>query len=235
MLNAETYNPSLQSVEASFIQKRRRPLEALAFALAALACAPASDIAYAASATLDASLGSVSVSSDLASQAPGGNAARDEDDFSAGQASVLRIDADAKAEQLFQSDFVSARATTLLARDNQAVSGLSDGVLAGLSQTSQPVDLRGKGLSLTISALQNVSPSIRSARLSPATLDFWNETATDEIDVTYEGVTAEFSTRNRVERPNVLIPLPAAAWSGLTVLGGVSLLAGARKIRRRFL
>jgi hypothetical protein len=33
---------------------------------------------------------------------------------------------------------------------------------------------------------------------------------------------------------NVMIPVPLAAWSGLSVLGGLGLLAGVRRVVRRF-
>jgi hypothetical protein len=69
------------------------------------------------------------------------------------------------------------------------------------------------------------------------TLDFWDDAASarSAVDDRASG-SADFASQanGRSEaHSNVMIPLPMAAWSGLSVLGGVGIVGGLRRLKRR--
>jgi hypothetical protein len=69
-------------------------------------------------------------------------------------------------------------------------------------------------------------------------LEFWDDStsarsavddrAVGNVDPSSQG-NARFGAHS-----NVMIPLPMAAWSALSVLGGMGFVAGARRVARRF-
>src|SRR5688500_7009928 len=64
---------------------------------------------------------------------------------------------------------------------------------------------------------------------------FWEDAGNPQHDFDYNDLVVEVAGSRVAGRPttNVLIPLPAAAWSGFSVPGGVSLMAAFRRIRKR--
>jgi hypothetical protein len=155
------------------------------------------------------------------------------------------------ADQIFQSDYVAADSVAAFARNGETV-GTVDGSDAdpladggSSSDIFEPADLRGQELSNTIGALagggngnSGSGNARKTAGKKPApSLTFWEDAAASDAD--YAGVSPESAAALAAAvaagagPANVLIPLPAAAWSALSVMGGVGALAGFRKIRRR--
>lgn len=268
MSEEEMYHYSTPNarVSAAPAAKSRRPLRAavaLVVAAAALAC-PASD-ADAANSPIGPSIGSGELSQQqILENLYGGSFTRSGDDFSNGQVDVERVSDEGGAEQIFQSEFGSARAVASFARNSQTFGTINDeGRFLPLFRTHRntldgagPVDLRGSGLSNTILALQSggatyaadptlnpggadqlVSYAVKSRGASPASspdafLLFWEDTASASSDYDYNDLVVEVSAAGG-DPANVLIPLPAAAWSGLMVMAGVGIAAGIRRMRRR--
>jgi hypothetical protein len=98
------------------------------------------------------------------------------------------------------------------------------------------VELRGKLLLQAMADLPQVGASANKSSLS---LDFWDDASSarsaidDRASAANEG--AQGNPRAGGAHSNVMIPLPMAAWSGLSVLGGCGFVAGLRKLARRFL
>lgn len=146
------------------------------------------------------------------------------------QASASDVDADTiDAERVFQSDSAAPR--------NSAISALAgNGELSTLPSSDEfnatgTGELRGKELHRAMADLPQVGAS--SNTLS---LEFWDDATSARSAVDDRSVRAgEASQGNgRSGHSNVMIPLPMAAWSALSVLGGVGFVSGIRKVARRF-
>jgi len=145
---------------------------------------------------------------------------------------------DGVAEEIFQNNFVSARSVAAFARNGQPVGstdesqfdaapGAADSDLFGKSNASDPIGAKG-----TVRSSGRGKPK--------ALLTFWADSSAAADAGLDTGVSAEAAAAAAAAiatgsgPSSVLIPLPAAAWSALSVMGGVSVMAGFRKIRRRF-
>jgi hypothetical protein len=140
---------------------------------------------------------------------------------------------DGVADEIFQNNFVSARSVAAFARNGQPV-GTVDETRFDAAPGSADPDLFKASNSDTTGA----KGPARQAK-PKALLTFWAESnaATDMgIDT---GVSAEAAAAAAAAiatgtgASSVLIPLPLAAWSALSVMGGVGAMAGFRKLRRR--
>ena len=56
--------------------------------------------------------------------------------------------------------------------------------------------------------------------------------ASSSAEFDYSVLVGEISAGNLANADNVLIPLPSAVWSAFSVMGGATLVAGARRLRR---
>jgi len=104
----------------------------------------------------------------------------------------------------------------------------------GVLDASPNVELRGKSLDWAMSDLPQVGSSPRTTALS---LDFWDDatSARSAVDNRTIGPVESVPTNSaRVagNQSNVMIPLPAAALSALSVFGGIGCVAGMRRIIR---
>jgi hypothetical protein len=172
-------------------------------------------------------------------------------DFSPVGQSVF--EAETGAERIFRGDLVSMRAVATFSRtpraldtsEGEGLDPMFNTALAGAetAAASSP----GAELSATIFALQSDSSASRSpgpdgppdeslfTRTSrgprKAQLMFWDDA---DADVLYGDATgADLAAATRGAGANLVIPLPAAALSGLSVMCGVGLLAGLRRVRDR--
>jgi hypothetical protein len=143
------------------------------------------------------------------------------------------------AEQALRIDFAAGKSA--------AGAGLasSDAELSPLP-TNQEFDaattgeVRGKLLLQAMADLPQVGASANASSLS---LDFWDDasSARSAVDDRASGAadSAQGNARSGAgaaagAHSNVMIPLPMAAWSGLSVFGGVGFVAGVRRFARRF-
>lgn len=248
---------------------RRPSMAALALAAVAIIAGPATD-AGAANSRIGASIGGSEPShQQILENLYGGSFTRSGDDFSNGQVDVQRLGDDgagAGREQIFQPEFVSARAVASFARNSKTFgtvdeSGRFQALLSthrNAAESAGPVDLRGAGLSNTLLALQSGGSTFTSDRtLNPNGADqlvsytvktrngantassspdgfllFWEDSASDASDYDYNDLVVQVNAADPGSA-NVLIPLPAAAWSGLMLMGAVGAAAGIKRIRRR--
>jgi hypothetical protein len=94
--------------------------------------------------------------------------------------------------------------------------------------------LRGKQLLQAMADLPQVGASANKSSLS---LDFWDDasSARSAVDdrATEASETATQANARSGAHSNVMIPLPTAAWSGLSVLAGAGLAGGLRRMGRR--
>ena len=184
------------------------------------------------------------------------SSASDADELLDESSDADRGDVAAGAEQVFGSDLVSVRGVTSFSRGPD-VSGPTD--LTGLApllnptrlapKGSGPASLTGADLSETIFALRSDSVASRSeagervgsvldgasdAGRAPrrALLMFWEDAEGTNADFILTD-SADAAAATSGTRGDVFIPLPAAAWSALSVMGGVSLMAGLRRVRQR--
>jgi len=182
----------------------------------------------------------------------GGSFAAEGDGFSNGSIELERIDDG--AERIFQGELVSARTVATFSRNTQTF-GVNDGggfqplftVTGSGLEAGGSADLTGRDLSNAIVALQSGGRVVNGTGAAADPLNvyavsgrgdagdqkfvlFWEDARAPYSDFDYNDLVVEVSARGA---SNVLIPLPAAAWSGLTVMGGVGLMAGLRKLRRR--
>ena len=75
-----------------------------------------------------------------------------------------------------------------------------------------------------------VTYRVTGANVAPGTtLLFWEDSAGRQADFDYNDLVVEITASGEP----LLIPLPAAAWSGLSGLVGLGVLAGYKKVRRR--
>jgi hypothetical protein len=137
------------------------------------------------------------------------------------------------AEKAFRSDTLSGRSESTSSGPVQAPA-LNPIATDGEFDSAPTGELRGKLLYRVMSDLPQVGSA---AKTSPLRLDFWDDasSARSAIDERALG-TAELTAGGTGRLPghsNVMIPLPTAAWSGLSVLGCVALAAGIRRLARR--
>jgi hypothetical protein len=174
---------------------------------------------------------------------------------------VDRADVRVAAERLFRGELASVKGVADFSRGAQTLVSSegerADPVLsAAAAVTLGPIaptsEVTGAELSETIFALQSDASAWRSARAdadadaAPRTTSaasagrsprkamqmFWEDA--DDADVVYGDTAVQLAAAgSRASGANVAIPLPAAALSGLTVLGGVTLGAGLRRLRQR--
>ena len=237
-------------------RRTRRPLAAVALAAASLAYAATGTHAASASVTTRSAAAELSQQQILENHY-GGTFTRSGEDFSNGRVQVQRLSNDGGADQIFQSDVVSAKAVASFARNSQTFGLLSGtgGAFNPLFSTaggsgldaSGAADLRGDALLNTIFALQSggtvhprTGPQVQSYLVSEAGksdsyLMFWEDTNTAGADFDYNDLVVELAAAaapGGAGANNVAIPLPLAAWSALSVLGGMGALAGARRLLR---
>jgi hypothetical protein len=139
------------------------------------------------------------------------------------------------AEQALQLDFAAARSAAV------GSSATSDTDLSPLP-TNQELDaastgdVRGKLLLQAMADLPQVGTPANKSTLS---LDFWDDAGSARSAVDDQASRTSEAAQANVRgiagpHSNVMIPLPMAAWSGLSVFGGVGLVAGIRRAARRF-
>ena len=182
---------------------------------------------------------------------------RSGNDFELPPVSRAVLDTGSGPEQIFRGDLVSMRAVPTFSRATRALD-TSDGEgfdavfnstaavnASGATAAASP----GAELSETIFALQSDSSASRSpapekpddslfTRTSSTTrgprkagLMFWEDAA--DAEVLYASGDVASAAGGRGAGANLVIPLPAAAWSGLSLMFGVSLMAGVRRLRNR--
>jgi hypothetical protein len=145
---------------------------------------------------------------------------------------------DGVAEEIFQNNFVSARSVAAFARNGQPV-GSVDETQFDAAPAAADSDLFVKRNASDPLGPKGAARSSGRSK-SKALLTFWadSSSAADaglDSGISAEAAAAAAATIATGSGPSsVLIPLPAAAWSALSVMGGVSVMAGFRKIRRRF-
>jgi hypothetical protein len=145
---------------------------------------------------------------------------------SAAAGAVAQPAGEVDAELVFNGE-VSPRAVAGFARSGESLD-VSDAEETGLVIPGS-AELRGNGLMNTISALQSRPPRSAHALGLP-----WADDA-DETDLSsFDIPVADAAAAGVAGRDNVLIPLPLASWSALSVLGGVGFVAGLRRMARRF-
>ena len=166
---------------------------------------------------------------------------------------VKQIDEQTAAEQIFNSGLGSAggRASGSTDWNGDELEALvqTDG---GNADVADSQELTGDGLRNAVLALRSsdgVGQSPGTDNLDPFNAGgrvgddadrrsfvlFWEDAENPQHDFDYNDLAVELAGSRVAGRPttNVLIPLPAAAWSGFSVLGGVSLMAAFRRIRKR--
>jgi hypothetical protein len=151
------------------------------------------------------------------------------------QISMAAMDADGHvidAERVFQGDASPSRnVANAVATSGSGLSTLPSSDDLDASGTGE---LRGKELLRAMADLPQVGGTSDSSSLS---LEFWDDatSARSAVDDRATGA-AEFAVQGHVRagaHSNVMIPLPMAAWSGLSVLGGMGFAAGVRRVARR--
>ena len=72
---------------------------------------------------------------------------------------------------------------------------------------------------------------------SALSLDFWDDSTSARSTIDDQATRPAESAQGNARlgaHSNVMIPLPMAAWSGLSVFGGVGFASGVRRMMRRF-
>jgi len=138
------------------------------------------------------------------------------------------------AERAFQSDSSTARAS-INSNGAGTASDFSPLPASDDLDASATGEVRGRQLLRAMADLPQVGGNGAKSSLS---LDFWDDPTSARSAVDDQAIRpAESSTQGNA-RPgahsNVMIPLPMAAWSGLSVFGGVGFVAGLRRLGRRF-
>lgn len=175
----------------------------------------------------------------------------------------IALDADSLAiqtgaERIFQGELVSVKAVATFSRGAETLEPIRrhvDPLLGARGGGRSPgsAGVTGADLSETIFALQSDSIASRAHDAPDGGIDgkslfalgvvagraprkamqmFWE----DDADFVYTGnrrVEVAAATASAGAGANVFIPLPAAAWSALSVLGGAGLAAGLRRLRLR--
>jgi hypothetical protein len=141
---------------------------------------------------------------------------------------------DSAEEQIFQGDLVSARSVTDFARNAQPFGVMSNhfNVFSGLAAL-RPLSLSGQGLAETIADLHDRRPS-HSASLKPVPADASasGQTRLVPSDFAFDETAAAMTAAAMPTQGNVLIPIPSAALSGLSVMGALGVFAGIRRAIR---
>jgi hypothetical protein len=148
--------------------------------------------------------------------------------------SISKSDGDGAEEQIFQGDLVSARSVTDFARNSQPFGVLSGhfNVFSGLAAL-RPLSLGGQGLAETIADLHDRRPphatpsKAVSAESSPV-----GESRKTPSEFAFDQSVIAAAAASNTPQGNVLIPLPSAALSGLSVMGGLGVFAGIRRALR---
>ena len=178
----------------------------------------------------------------LAGRAEAGRAAFPSTDVRVQVPSAKQVDEDEAtvgsdgidAEQALQVDFASTRtfANTRLASQDTELSALPTSQAFDEAATGE---IRGK---LLLQAMADLPQVGAAASYSSLSLDYWDDasSARTTVDNRARGAadSAQGNARGGDAHSNVMIPLPMAAWSGLSVFGGVGFVAGLRRISRRF-
>jgi hypothetical protein len=156
---------------------------------------------------------------------------------------------EAVAEQIFQTEFASARSVASFARDAKPLGLLAqDGLTSSFPAAgieSGPMGLSGRGLFNTISALHGPGATpvwsadsdtdhgaTAKSSSDHALAQFWERTASS--GALSAGLSESSTSAAAGPGPsNVLIPLPAAAWSALSVLSGMGVMSVIRRQFRR--
>jgi hypothetical protein len=136
------------------------------------------------------------------------------------------------AERVFQGEPLEiprAASTTTLPN------GAELSPLPASAEFEPPVtgEVRGK---LLLQAMADL-PQVGVVSSNPSlTLDFWDDAASarSAVDDRASADLASPANGRSEAHSNVMIPLPMAAWSGLSVLGGVGIVGGLRRLKRRF-
>lgn len=189
----------------------------------------------------------------------GGSFLRSGTDFSNGSVDAKRIDDRMGAEQIFRGELLAIKAVAAFSRNTQTLGTVEgDGFRPLLTPTgiglnaSGTVTLTGADLSETIFALQSdgkVVPSTETGGGDPLMtyvvtgqedprktfLMFWEDAKAPYADFDYNDLVVELGSAGGDSTGsaavNVIIPLPAAVWSGLSVIGALAALAGLRRLR----
>jgi hypothetical protein len=138
------------------------------------------------------------------------------------------------AEQALRIDSVSTEAAVhdRLASSDAELSPLPANHEFDAAATGE---VRGK---LLLQAMADLPQVGASANRSSLFLDFWDDasSARSAVDDRASGTVdaAQANARSGGVHSNVMIPLPMAAWSALSVFGGVGFVTGMRRVARRF-
>jgi len=174
------------------------------------------------------------------SRAQAGRAASSSDGFGQIRQSAVapsqtdRMDSALDAERVFRDGAAQARSAAAPSdADGSTLSPLPD---SGELDSDVTGELTGKSLSRVLSALPRVGSDA-----SPATLlAFWDDASSARSALDDRATAAGELSSAAVQgaghtgaQSNVMIPLPMAGWSGFSVLGGLGLFAGLRRIIQR--
>ena len=145
------------------------------------------------------------------------------------QANTSDMDAGAiDAERVFQNDSSAPR--TVASPAANAGSDLSPLPSSEAFEAAGAGELRGKVLLRAMADL----PQVGGTSDRSLSLEFWDDSATARSAVDDRAVGAADQGNARAgAHSNVMIPVPMAAWSALSVLGGFGFAAGVRKLARR--
>jgi len=154
------------------------------------------------------------------------------------------------AAQIFQTEVVSARSVATFARSVKPFGLLMNEnfnpVFPAGGYETGPRGLSGRGLANMIETLHGPRPmrggwsgtddadtgAAKSSTSSSALAQFWEQSAS--ADFVFDQIASDGGANAAGPGAgNVLIPLPAAAWSALSVMGGVGVFAGIRRVFRR--
>lgn len=145
------------------------------------------------------------------------------------------VSTDTGPEQVFQAE-PALRTVASYSRDMQAVAQVDLSQLDAIATS----DLHGSGLEETIRAFRANDSTEHHSKSANLFLSFWKddsqagyESAADSSSLAIEAAVAANAAGTQVGGGNVLIPLPPAAVSGLSVMGGLSLMAGIRRVFKR--
>jgi hypothetical protein len=192
----------------------------------------------------------------------GGTFVRDGNNFSNGTVTATRIDDDGGAEQRWNVNVTSARAVAAFSGYNQSFGQVVNGSYQPLFDVSgKGFDVSGSAGAaggrpaggftfaragddrvlhdrvLSSSAADNrdaadhlVSYRVTGAGSDPTYLLFWEDAIGRGSDFDHNDLVVELKAASGEA---LLIPLPAAAWTGLSGLAGLGLIRGANRLRRR--
>jgi len=150
-------------------------------------------------------------------------------DVEAGEMEVAANGVD--AERVFQGDSSSARATS------SGAAGVASSDLSPLPASdafdATSGEVRGRQLLRAMADLPQVGATSGKSSLS---LDFWDDSTSARSAVDDRTPAPDLTTQGNARlaaHSNVAIPLPMAAWSALSVFGGMGFTAAARRLAKR--